>query len=150
MSGLNKILIFLLLASLGFNVFFIYGYLSSRSTLEKLGTPEGRIQLFARKFNLSKEQEEQIIALNTELRGKMDSYDKENKAELDEFWGEMIKDKPDSDRIDVLLETTSTKRKQLRRDMVRFFQKVFALLTPEQRRQVAQMIRERSFLKQIQ
>ena len=150
MSGLNKILIFLLLASLGFNVFFIYGYLSSQSTLEKLGTPEGRIQLFARKFNLSKEQEEQIISLNKELRGKMDSYDKENKAELDEFWGEMIKDKPDSDRIDVLLETTSTKRKQLRRDMVRFFQKVFALLTPEQRRQVAQMIRDRSFLKQIQ
>jgi len=61
----------------------------------------------------------------------------------------VVKDNPDPDRILELEQSLAEKRIEMRQRMVGLIQEAFGCLTPAQRRDFAQMIKERSFLKQL-
>lgn len=150
MKKTNAILTVVALISIGFNVFFVSGYARARSTLTKLGSPEGRVQLLAHRLGLSKTQEERIIELRRQLQQEIKEFDELHDSEIGEFWAEMVKDEPDPDKIQLQLKATSNHQEDMRALKTDYLGKVFSLLTPEQRRKVALMIRERSFLQQLQ
>lgn len=143
------LLLVILLISVCFNIFFVTGYTRSRSKLNKLKTREGRVQLLSKRLNLTKSKEEQLIQLRQQLQTETDKFKEVNKPEIDAFWAEMIKDKPDTQKICAMVEDLSDKRDKLRMVKVDYLRKVLALCTPEQRSDLAEMIRERSFLKQL-
>jgi Spy/CpxP family protein refolding chaperone len=137
------------MVSIGFNVFFITGYYHARATLRELRSDEGRVRLIARQLNLTKQQEEQFLRLRAELKKETDRYDKENAAEIDAFWEEMSKDQPDFAKIKGMLRASFEKKNELRLVMVEYMYKAFPILTSEQRKALATMIRERSFFRQL-
>ena len=139
----------LLVVSLCFNVCFIIGYARTRSVLKQLQTDEGRIHLIARQLNLSEEQEKQFVRLRAGLQQEKDRYQKENAGEIDAFWAEMSQDNPDMEKIKTLLHASAKKREALRLVTIEYMREAFPLLTPEQRKALANMIRERSFFKQL-
>lgn len=145
----RKLLLVLFLVSLGFNLFFIAGYRRARATLEKLKTDRGAIQLLSRRLHCTPEQEERLVAIRKQLQEDVAAFEKTHSPEIDAFWDEMIKDNPDPDRILELEQSLAEKRMEMRHRVVEGFQKAFGCLTPEQRRDLARMIKERSFLKQL-
>ena len=148
-TGRGVALTVLLVVSLCFNVCFIIGFARTRSVLKQLRTDEGRVHLIARQLNLSVEQEAQFVRLRAELQQEMDRYQKENASEIDAFWAEMSKDNPDMEKIKALLHASAGKREALRLVTIEYMRRAFPLLTPEQRKGLAKMIRERSFFKQL-
>jgi len=139
----------LLLLSAGFNVFFITGYLRARATLSALRTDEGHIRLIAKRLRLTTQQEEQFLRIRAELRAETDRYERENAADIDAFWEEMSKDQPDIEKIRAMIRGSFMKKNELRLVMVEYMHRAFRLLTPDQRKALAKMIREKSFFKQF-
>jgi Spy/CpxP family protein refolding chaperone len=145
----RNLLCILLLVSVGFNLFFIAGYRRARSTLDKLKSDRGYIQLLSRTLHFTPEQEEKLVDIRRRIQDETAGFNRSHSPEIDAFWDEIIKDSPDPDRILELEQSLAEKRIEMRQRMVGLIQEAFGCLTPEQRRELARMIKERSFLKQL-
>jgi len=144
MKGMNKFLLLLLATSICFNVFFIGGYLKSRAKLNRLKTVEGRMRLIAERLDLTGSQEEALIRRRMLLKADIDAYRTAKGAAIDAYWEEMVKETPDTEKIDALLEATSDKREETKL-VVDCIRDIMAELTPDQRRAFAKMLREKNY-----
>ena len=144
MKGMNKYLLLLLAASICFNVFFIGGYLKSRAKLNRLKTVEGRMQLLAEKLDLTDTQEEALIRRRMQLKADIDKYKVAKAADIDAYWEEIVKDTPDTEKIDALLAATSDRREETKL-VVDCIGDIMAELTPDQRSAFANMLREKNY-----
>lgn len=138
--------------SIGFNVFFIAGYRkgrAARATIEKLKTDRGYVQLLSRRLDLTPAQEAKLVGVREALNKDSEAFKKANASEIDAFWDEMVKDSPDPARLQELEQALSGKRREMRLRVVERIREGFACLTPAQRRDLARMIKDRSFLKQL-
>lgn len=138
-----------LLVSVGFNLFFVAGYRRARSTLDKLKTDRGYVQLLSPRLKLTAAQESRLVSIKEELRKNTEEFNKAHSPEIDAFWDEMVKDNPDPDRVLALEQALAEKRMEMRHRVIGRIQEAFACLTPAQRTDLARMIKERSFLKQL-
>ncbi len=148
----RNLLLVAALVSIGFNIFFVVGYRRSRAaraTLDKLKTDRGYVELLSRRLDLTAAQEANLVAIREELQKDTEAFNRANSSEIDAFWEEMVKDSPDPARLQRLERSLSAKRKEMRLRVVERIREAFACLTPAQRRVLARMIKERSFLKQL-
>jgi Spy/CpxP family protein refolding chaperone len=145
----RNLLLLVALVSIGFNLFFIAGYRRARSTLDKLKTDRGYIQLLSRRLDFTPEQEERLVAIKGDLQKEIEAFNKAHSPEIEAFWDEMVKDAPRPAELEALEKALSAKRLEMRRRVVERIREAFACLTPEQRRDLARIIKERSFLKQL-
>lgn len=140
-TSLKKSLLFLLTISLCFNLFFAGGYISTCTDLRQLNTAEGRMEWVGGLLSLTEEQEETFVRLQEELLAQSDRIKEEHGVDIGAYWEEIVKDDPDPERLEELLERSSAARKEyfiLRtRSMEAFMQE----LTPEQRQAYVQIIR---------
>lgn len=145
----RNLLLVVALVSIGFNVFFIAGYRRARSTLDKLKTDRGYVQLLSRRLNFTPAQEAKLVTIKEGLQKDTAAFNKAHSPEIDAFWDEMVKDAPDPAKTEVLEKALSVKRQEMRHRVVERIREAFACLSPEQRRDLARIIKDRSFLKQL-
>lgn len=145
----RNLLLVLLLVSVGFNLFFIAGYRRARSTLDKLKTDRGHIQLLSRQLHFTPEQEAKLVTIREGLQKDAAALNKAHSPEIDAFWDEMVRDNPDLDKLLELEQPLAEKRLEMRHRMIGRMLEAFGCLTPEQRRDMVRMLKDRSFLKQL-
>ncbi len=135
------LLLIALLVSLCFNLFFVGGYLRTRAILKKIGSPEGRVQLIARRLDLTPEQEETVTGLVVELREKQAGLKAGHREAIGRFWAEIVTDSPDFEMIREDLARTAESDREARALEVRYLWEILQALTPEQREQAVKIIR---------
>jgi len=145
MKNINKLLTFLLIISVCFNVFFIIGYMKTSRFLALLKTTEGRVQLVSDRLGLDDAQREKVAGLMTELRSHQAAIKEANRALNDEFWNEIVEDEPDMQKIAALLAESTEQVETSRRLGAEYLQVVMQSLNKDQRQGLVRMIREKDF-----
>lgn len=143
---INRLLLLGLILSLCFNIFFISGYFFTRSVIRKLRTTEGHLQLVAKKLKLNKVQEKELTQLVEQLKERGEAIKQDNLVEIETFWAEMIKDKPDSQKIKAMLGRSLEVQSRFQALVVDYLREFMKVLTPEQRETLVQLIKERNKL----
>ena len=118
----TKVLSILLAVSLAFNFFFTVGYFQAKKRMKLAHSPEGRMELLAKKLNLDEEQYKNFQQRRQSMGGKRQV-----------FLAELIKDKPDQK----LLESFALERIALMQEFMRD-------LSPEQKQMFVEIINKRS------
>jgi Spy/CpxP family protein refolding chaperone len=133
----------LLVISMGFNVGVGLSLLSTQAKQHQLKTPEGRTQLIVERLNLNPQQAQAFKRLRSALGASIQEFRQTNKAELDEFWAEIVKDEPDREHLRRLVAESVADREQIRLLAVDHLWEFFQVLTPAQVEQCVRMVRER-------
>ena len=141
MTQNKRLLIIFLIISVSFNVFFILGYARSRHVVNMLKTPEGRTNFVAKKLKLTKDQKRIFIQLAKEFMTEKFQFKKDYSKEIETFWQEMLKSKPDFQKISAGLELRLTLDRKLQPLQQDFLQKLLKILTPEQRTLYVKLLR---------
>ncbi len=136
-------LVVALAVSICFNLFFIGGYLRTRMLLKKIGTVRGRVQLMADRLKMSEEQKRKVMKLVTDLRAQQEAIKNAHREKIDTFWNEIVKDRPDFEKIKTRLSRTAEASRKSRDLEIRYLWKILRVLTPEQRGEAVKMIREK-------
>jgi len=129
----------LLSISLAFNVFFVVGMRRAHRHRRLVETAEGRVQLLAEKLDMDAEQRAKWLALEKGVWAEHQAFKKEIAAQVDAFWSEMIKDKPDASALQAFVQ--SAPGPQRRRRFVEHMQGLMAILRPEQRQRAAEFFK---------
>jgi len=140
----KRLLIFLCLLSVCFNLFFILGYIVSRHTARTLATPAGKINLVAKKLELNQDQRRIFESLTEEVRSTSLQLKKKHRAEVDAFWNEIVKPSPDpnivASGIDLYANLNTQVNEMKLKALVRYLDK----LTPRQREKYVKLLRRKS------
>ena len=140
----STVLIVVLIVSLCFNLFFIGGYARTRAILKHLQTPEGRVELAAKRLELSAEQQTEITALAAQLKDEGDRMKDQHREQIETFWAEMLREKPDPGTIRSSLEQAAGVHQKSQALKVDYLLKILKELTPGQRKQYVKMIRKKN------
>lgn len=143
----NKIVWILLAISLCFNIFFAGGYVFSRHILRKLRTPEGRIELIAKRLKLSESQKEGFQQLGYQLQTHAGKIKQSYQTDIDSFWQEAVNDNRDSLKINDLLDRLSQGRKEYMMLASEHLYEFLKVLNAEQRRAYIRFLRKRGVLR---
>ncbi len=108
----NKVVWVILVISLCFNIFFAWGYISSRYFMKRIKTREGRTELIVKRLELSVEQQEVFEQLQAQLQIQKARVKLNYQKDINIFWQEIIKDKPDSLIIKQSLEQATRGREE--------------------------------------
>jgi hypothetical protein len=129
-----KILLLIFLAiSVGFNIFFIGSYMHTRKVLKKWFTPAGRMQIITERLDLTKTQQKKFIQMKRELKFKGSKIGLKHIVDVNVFWREVVKDNPDSQKIDTLFERSFQGLKDYKILSIECMLKFLKTLTLEQR-----------------
>jgi len=145
---MRTVLIIVVIISLCFNIFFIVGYTRTRATLKKLRTPEGRMELMAKRLGMTAEQKSEIASMAEDLKKEGERMKKLHSEPIDIFWEEMLREKPDPEKIRLLLDRTASVQREARALKVDYLVKVLRKLTPDQRKEYVEMIRKKNLLQE--
>ena len=140
----NKIVMTILTISLLFNIFFVGGYLYSRSVEDKLLAPNSRARLIAKRLNLNEHQLEVFIEISSQYKQKAEQLKQSSMIEIEAFWEELITKNSDDDKINELSKPLLEKHKEFRALSIDAIIDFCKILTPEQRRIYVEMIRKRN------
>lgn len=134
---------FLLALSLALNLSFVAGFFHVRNVLRQLETPGGRARWAADRLKLDRSQRGTFEQVTTERLEKLRALQRAHARELDAFWAEIVED-PRAARISLerLLEVQRTVTVQSVDDL----RLILEVLSPEQRRALVRMIRDRNRL----
>jgi uncharacterized membrane protein len=139
----TKLIYLLLILSLGFNVFFIAGYIKEE---RKAGdTTTGRqgkqIELAAKRLKLSEMQKIKLDAVIRNSRQKIGQLKARQRATVLLFRSELAKETPDVKKMKKAMDEIDRRRKNLRREISNDWKNFFASLSPEQQEKVKKMLR---------
>lgn len=132
----------LLALSVCFNLFFAIGYARTRLVLRDLETPEGRERLVAERLDLDHGQRREFDRVGDEIRAAVDRYRRANAGSLDEFWAEMVKDRPDPRRIEAMVLDRTKLREGLNVQMVLEMLKFVQVLDQRQKEAYVRIVRK--------
>jgi Spy/CpxP family protein refolding chaperone len=142
-----KILLFIFLAiSVGFNIFFVGSYTHTRKVMKKWLTPAGRMQIITEQLDLTKDQQKKFIQMRRELRIKGNEIKHVHIVDINTFWREVVKDNPDFQKIETLLERSFQGLKDYKVLSIECMLKFLKTLTPEQREIYVDIIRRKKLL----
>ncbi|MCD4770753.1 MAG: hypothetical protein K8R35_11375 [Bacteroidales bacterium] len=131
----------ILIISLCFNLFFLMGYISSRNTINKIRTPEGRTELIAERLDLSVEQREIFIELRKDIQIEAMEIKQKYKTELNIFWEEVVKDNSDTTIINQSIEKITQGRKYFLIITSKQIQEFMQILNTEQQEKYIKFLR---------
>lgn len=142
-----KILLLIFLAiSVGFNIFFIGSYTHTRKVVKKWFTPAGRLQIITERLDLTKDQQKKFILMKRELKSEGSKIGLEHVVDVNVFWREVVKDNPDPQKIETLLERSFQGLKDYKVLSVECMLKFLKALSPEQREIYVKIVRKRKLL----
>jgi len=133
------LLLVVLAASLGFNVFFALGFWRATWTLRQLQAPGGHGRLVAAQLDLDPEQRQRRDQLLERTRSESRALQAVQGLRA-EFWAELAKSPPNVERVHALVDSSAelhTKAKHLAVDHIIEF---LSFLRPDQRREYLKMI----------
>ena len=125
----------LLAVSAAFNVFFLVGYLRARTETSRRRTFRQRVLETAEKLDLNDGQ----LTKFEKLLDRHEPTDRRLQEHRDAFWRELIKDQPDKQVLIDYAVGESSKEHRLAR--LKLMQELVAVLRPEQRRKLVQLVR---------
>lgn len=140
----NWLLVIFLVISLCFNLFFVGAYLYTGKVLKRIKMSEGIARLVAKQLDLSKTQQEVFLKLRGSLQSQAKKIKQANYSDIEAFWQEIVKDSPDSQKIDGLIEKTSVSREEFIKLTSKYMQEFLRVLTPKQRKAFMEMRQKRS------
>jgi len=135
----------LLAISLGFNIFFASGFFSAKADLRQAKTLPGRVEFIANTLRLSDEQREAFRRLRDELFKMGREIKAENREVIESFWQEILKDQPDSAKIEDALSHAAAARREFAAAATQKMKEFLAMLDQGQREACAQLIRKYVF-----
>jgi len=125
-----------------FNATFGLGYLVTNHVLQRLQTPEGRVALVADQVGASEELKRRCQAIERQRMAARKALFDAHSEGLDAFYAEAIREHPDRAKLEAMIDDGMTlHRKMLQIDLEHFLA-MAALLDPEQRRYLAEIIRQ--------
>ncbi len=130
-----------LVVSLIFNVTFGLGYLVTNHVLARLQTPEGRVALVADQIGASEELKRRCQAIERQRVAARQALFDAHGDGLDAFYAEAIADEPDSAALERMIDEGMVLHRQMLQIDLEHFLQMAALMTPEQRRHLAAIIR---------
>lgn len=139
----RRVLIGLLAVSVALNASFVGGFLYYRHVLRTLETPEGRANWVARRFQLDQAQRDGVSRVSEEWRSLLARVQRDRGAEIEAFWTEVVKDDPDVESLRAKLEPLLEAQRQTTVEGVERMVRIFRLLPPPQRRELAEMLKKR-------
>ena len=83
--------------------------------------------------SLSEEQKAKIEEMRKEYRAKVDLLWKQVGEDRTQLWGELLKDKPDSNRVDSLIKSITNKQTKVQELAYWQILRQFEIMTPAQR-----------------
>jgi periplasmic protein CpxP/Spy len=110
-------------------------------------TPEQKAQwmvdILKNKLDLSKEQVKVVNSIKDEILAKQDDFRDLRKGFYETILNEVRSDKFDANKVNQLFTANEAKFRELRSFMISELAKFHAVLTPEQREQIAKKMEER-------
>jgi len=128
----------LLAVSMAFNAFFAFGYLQGEAHAGQRRSFRDRARAMARQLDLD---DRQLQAFEQILEG----YERLREArapQREAFWAELVKDRPDEKLLDDYMAGEPARRDRLAK--LALIQKMIALLSPQQREKLVQLVKKRS------
>jgi uncharacterized membrane protein len=139
------VLAFLLAISLGFNIFFASGFFSTKADLRQAKTLLGRAEFVANALRLSGEQREAFRRLREELFKIGREIKARNRELIESFWQEILKDQPDSLKIEEALSHAAAARREFAALAVEKMREFLRMLDQDQRQACLELIRKYVF-----
>ncbi|BDY12061.1 Spy/CpxP family protein refolding chaperone [Hydrogenimonas cancrithermarum] len=136
----TKLLLILLAASLGFNIFFTIGYFSAKKHLGKAKTFEARVALAAEKLSLDERQKNQLFSIIKTSREKIQQLKRDQKKTVQLFKSEFEKSSPDIERLKKAMRKIENERKRVRSEIAAQWKTFFESLSDKQRKRVMNML----------
>jgi len=132
--------------SLGFNLFFLTGYIKSQKTAEKISSPKERIEAAAQKVGLDEKQKTALMHIFSQSRQKQMQLRKKRAAAVKTFKLEFKKPQPDITRLRTLLQNLENEQKKFHKEVKQQWKHFFATLTPKQQKAVRKLLKKRPHL----
>lgn len=128
--------------SLALNLCMIGGFAYSRwiSPPRPHPTPERRLEMLAERLNLRPDQMQPYDEFRRALRHEQETLAFEQRPLMAESWVELQKDHPDAIKVQSLLDQMQLHRHSFQIDSAALIIRFMAVLTPEQRRIIAQTV----------
>jgi Spy/CpxP family protein refolding chaperone len=114
--------------------------------MKKWLTPAGRMQIITEQLDLTKDQQKKFIQMRRELRIKGNEIKHVHIVDINTFWREVVKDNPDFQKIETLLERSFQGLKDYKVLSIECMLKFLKTLTPEQREIYVDIIRRKKLL----
>ena len=130
----------LLLVSAVFNVAFIVGYLTSRTSPETLATTEKVTEVVADDLELDKKQREAFLSLYEKSREESAKLREAIRVTRESLMTEMGNPSPDQERIQTLQNELSELHGAYREASLKHYKEFMDTLRPEQRKHVTERV----------
>ena len=143
----RRVLYFLFALSLGFNIFFAVGYVTTQKRLHTVDPIERKIEAAAIRLSLSKTQRAQLAEIFEKSRHKLAELKTRQRETVRLFKSEFKKSSPDVEKLRRAMEEIETMRRNVREEMAREWRDFFASLSEKQRRKAMWMLQNRPALR---
>ena len=127
----------LLAVSFAFNAFFAIGFLHAGGEMKRKKTFRARAEFVAKKLDLDDQQRK----LFEDSLDKIEQLSRDRRSGLDAFLAELIKDEPDTKRLEDYVAGDSAKKYRLAKLAV--MRKFIGILRPQQRQLLVELIKKR-------
>jgi len=136
----TKLLYLTLILSLGFNLFFVAGYLRESRRLQKTDPRQRQIELVSKRLSLSRSQEEQLRDILKHSRREILRLKERQKKTIRLFRREFDKTAPDIRRLKEAMTSVEQERKRAKNRLSKEWRTFFGSLTPRQKDKAKKML----------
>lgn len=135
----------LLIVSLGFNVFFMTGFLVAKHRLSKLRSPSGRVELLSRRMHLDKEQIDQVKRLKAKILLESAPFRLRRWENLQALSAEISKQNPDPANIKTIVSRSLFLRTEQQERIAEYINDFINILDYQQRKKLGRKILDNRF-----
>ncbi len=139
----TKMIYLLLAISLGFNLFFVTGYWTTKKRLSHESPMQRRVEIVAKQLSLSNDQKRALTELLKESGRKLRELKQEQRATVRLFKSEFKKERPDIEKLRAAMEHIETLYRKTREEMGAKWRAFFASLDEKQRKKALRMLKQK-------
>ena len=132
-----------LLLSACFNVFFVAGYLRTRSTVSDGASPEARAAAVADRLELKGTERDPFIRALADWLGRAREFRRRHRLETESFWKEVLKEHPDSGALEELRRRGTDVQAEATRESIPYLRRALQSLPAGKRDEFVALIRTR-------
>ena len=139
----TKMIYLLLAISLGFNLFFVTGYWTTKKRLSHESPLQRRVEIAAKQLSLSNDQKRALLELLKESGRKLRELKREQRATVRLFKTEFKKENPDIEKLRAAMERIESHYRETREELGAKWRAFFASLDEKQRKKAWRLLRRK-------
>ena len=143
----TKMIYLLLAISLGFNLFFVTGYWTTKKRLSHESPLQRRVEIVAKQLSLSKEQKRVLTELLKESGRRLQELKIEQRATVRLFRAEFKKENPDIEKLRTAMENIESRYRKTREELGAKWRAFFASLDEKQRKKAMRLLKHKPDLR---